>query len=112
MHVYDCRLDTFIYYATTSQIADILTKRFVERLEQNPSDSEVTSWRNSLGAFAESVTARDMDEAWIVLEYQLPQASSRIDCMVLGTDAKARANSVLIELNQDRCKSSRQLGPD
>ena len=108
MHLYDCRLDTFIPYATTGQIADILRQRFVDRLEQNPSDSEVKSWRNSLGAFAEAVTARDMDEAWIVMEYQLPLASSRIDCMVLGTDASAIENSILIELKQwDACRVSR-----
>jgi hypothetical protein len=104
MHLYDCRFGTFIPQATSGEIADILRRRFSERLDQNPSPSEVLSWRNSLGAFADALCTRRMDDAWAVLEYQLPLASSRIDCMILGSDQRAAKNAVLIELKQwDRC---------
>lgn len=43
MHLYDCKLGTFISQATSGQIAVILQSRFVDRLEQRPSDSEVKS---------------------------------------------------------------------
>jgi len=44
-----------------------------------PSDSEVRSWRHSLGAYADAIVGQGMDNAWIVLEYQLPLSSSRLD---------------------------------
>jgi len=104
MHLYDCRFDTFIPQATTGEIADILENRFVQRFEHGVGQSEVKSWRNSLGAFAEALVGEQIDESWIVLEYQLPLSSARVDCMLLGTDARATQNAVLVELKQwDRC---------
>lgn len=105
MHLYDCRLDQFIPYATSGEIADILRHRFRERLAYAPSDSEVRSWENSLGAFADAIVGCGMDEAWIVLEYQLPLASKRVDCMVIGTNSQAQGNAVLLEFKQwHRCQ--------
>lgn len=108
MHLYDCRLDTFIPLATSGQIADILRARFVDRLEENPSESERNSWRNSLGAFADTIDGVGMDDAWIILEYQLPLSSARLDSMIVGTDQAARKRAVVIEFKQwDRCDVSR-----
>jgi hypothetical protein len=107
MHLYDCRLDVFIPQATSGQIADVLRSRFIQRMDMRPSDSEVKSWRNSLGAFADAVSQVGMEESWIVLEYQLPLSSSRIDCMLLGTDNHKAKNAVLLEFKQwDRCAPS------
>jgi len=108
MHLYDCRLDTFIPLATSGQIADILRARFVDRFEENPSESERNSWRNSLGAFADTIDGVGMDDAWIILEYQLPLSSARLDSMIVGTDQAARKRAVVIEFKQwDRCDVSR-----
>jgi uncharacterized protein len=104
MHLYDCRLDEFIPHATSGEIADILRNRFQARLDYSPSDSEVRSWEKSLGAFADAITGCGMEESWIVLEYQLPLASKRIDCMIIGTNHKNSGNAVLLEFKQwDRC---------
>ena len=100
MHLYDCRLGEFIPQATSGVIADRLRDRFLDRLEQRPSESEVRSWRNSLGAFAEAIDGVGMDDSWIVLEYQLPLASSRVDCMIIGRNEARRANNVLLEFKQ------------
>ncbi len=99
MHLYDCRVGTFVPQATSGQIADILRERFADRMEHYPSDSEVRSWRNSLGAFADAIHD-GMDDAWIVLEYQLPLASSRVDCMVVGSDSAGKPHDVLVEFKQ------------
>lgn len=100
MHLYDARLGTFIPEATSGQIADILKRRFKDRFEHNPGEDEYNSWNNSLGAFAESVANRRMDNAWLILEYQLPLASLRIDAMVVGTDQKKKPHAVLAEFKQ------------
>lgn len=79
MHLYDSKVDTFIPKATSGQIADVLRTRFIARLDQNPSESEIRSWRHSLGAFAEAISDAAIDDAWIILEYQLPLCSSRVE---------------------------------
>lgn len=105
MHLYDCRMGKFIPEATSGEIASILQKRFSDRLEMKPSPEEVKSWKNSLGGFAEAVATKGMDDAWIILEYQLPLASLRIDAMIVGTNKDKKGNAVLAEFKQwDRCK--------
>lgn len=104
MHLYDAQVERFIPHATAGQIADILTHRFVQRIDHAPSESEVRSWKESLGAFADTVTDAGMDDAWIVLEYQLPLASTRADCLLIGSDAAGRPQTIVLEFKQwDRC---------
>lgn len=111
MHLYDARVDHFIPHATAGQIADTLRTRFRDRLDQNPSESEVRSWEQSLGSFADAITGKGLDESWIILEYQLPLASTRIDCMVVGTERDSKGNAVLLEFKQwDRCRPTRVQG--
>ena len=45
----------------------------------------------------------------ILLEYQLPLSSKRIDCMVCGRDDGARDQAVIVELKQwERCNLRRR----
>lgn len=48
-----------------------------------------------------------MDDACIILEYQLPLSSRRIDSMIVGTDKSRRKQAVLVEFKQwDKCEPS------
>jgi len=43
----------------------------------------------------------------IMLEYQLPLTSKRLDCIICGKDAAGKENAIIIELKQwDKCESS------
>jgi hypothetical protein len=43
----------------------------------------------------------------VILEYQIPLTSKRLDCLVTGKDAKGRDNAVIVELKQwERCEES------
>lgn len=106
MHLYDSRVGAFIPRATSGQIADALSRNFLHSMDQHASPSEVKSWRNSLGAFAEAVNGTGMDESWIVLEYQLPLSSARLDAMLLGSDNTGKRNAVIMEFKQwDSCEA-------
>lgn len=106
MHLYDSRVGEFIPRASSGQIADALSRNFLTKLDRHATESEIRSWRNSLGAFADAVDGVGMEDSWIVLEYQLPLSSSRVDCMLLGSDAGRRRNAVLVELKQwDGCET-------
>jgi len=41
-----------------------------------------------------------LDDHGILLEYQLPLSSRRLDCMITGKDRTRRANAVVVELKQ------------
>ena len=106
MHLYDSRVGEFIPRATSGQIADALSRNFLHSMDMHASPSEVKSWKNSLGAFAEAVNGAGMDESWIVLEYQLPLSSARMDAMLLGQDKTGKHNAVVMEFKQwDSCEA-------
>jgi uncharacterized protein len=93
---------------TTAFIAEVERNRIAETLRQawfnargfEPSDSEVRSWRNSLKALANAVRAAGLRDHGILLEYQLPMSSLRLDAMLTGTDRDGRPGAVIVELKQ------------
>ena len=98
-----------LYCGTTSQfVDDTLQNRITGRLEEaffthfryRPSHSEVNSWRNSLRAMCNVVQYARLDDNGLVLEYQLPLTSKRLDFMITGRDALGAANAVIVELKQ------------
>lgn len=48
-----------------------------------------------------------LDDNGVVLEYQLPQSSRRLDCMLTGRAQDDSENAIIVELKQwDRCEAS------
>ena len=65
------------------------------------------SWRNSLRAMANVLQYAELHDHGIILEYQLPQTSKRLDCLVCGKDASNRRQAVIVELKQwEECEPS------
>ena len=49
----------------------------------------------------------NLNDQGIILEYQLPMTSKRLDCLICGRDADRKDNAVIIELKQwDRCEEA------
>lgn len=98
-----------LYCGTTTQfVEDTLQNRITGRLEDaffahfryRPSPGEVNSWRNSLRAMCNVVQYANLDDNGLVLEYQLPMSSKRLDFMITGRDTKGAPNAVIVELKQ------------
>src|SRR5258707_14639224 len=83
-----------------NRIADKLKEAFFGYFRYYPSPSEVGSWRNSLRAVAQVFGRADLKDHGVILEYQLPQTSKRLDCMVTGRNAASVDNAVIVELKQ------------
>ncbi len=82
----------------------MLREAFRYAFRQDPGASEVNSWRNSLRAVSQVFQEAKIDDSGVILEYQLPLSSKRLDCMVLGRDSSKRDQAVIVELKQwDRC---------
>jgi hypothetical protein len=107
MRLYSGTSAQFIQDSTRNQIADKLKESFFEYFRYNPSINEINSWRHSLLAVSSVFSEAKLLDHGILLEYQLPLSSKRLDCMITGQDEKGLDNAVIIELKQwDKCKDS------
>lgn len=97
----------FIGDSVRNQIADKLGAAFFHYYRYRPSHQEVDSWRNSLRAMAQLIDYNKLHDHGVMLEYQLPLSSKRLDCLVCGRDREHRDNAVIVELKQwQQCESA------
>ena len=96
----------FINDAVHNQISDKLKSAFFQYYRFNPSPGEVNSWQNSLRALSQVFQFAKLDDNGVILEYQLPLTSKRLDCLITGS-AKGQERAVIIELKQwEKCETS------
>lgn len=100
MELYAGPIQDFVSDILQNQIATKLDTAFFEFYGHHPSDAEIRSWRSSLRAVKDVFEYADFHDHGILLEYQLPLTSKRLDCMICGRDKNGQDNSVIIELKQ------------
>ena len=104
MRLYSGTSDQFIQDTIQNQIADKLTLAFFEYYRYKPSINEINSWKNSLRAMTLLFQHGNLHDHGVILEYQLPLTSMRLDFMICGKDRDKRENAVIVELKQwDKC---------
>lgn len=107
MRLYAGTSSQFITDSVMNQIAEKLKSAFFNYYRYNPSPNEINSWKNSLRATAQLLQYSGLMNNGIMLEYQLPLSSKRLDFIICGQDAASRDNAVIIELKQwDKCQDS------
>jgi len=100
MRLYSGMSEDFIRDTTRNHIAERLREAFFAYYRYQPSRGEVSAWRNSLRAMRDVLDIASLHDHGIMLEYQLPLSSRRIDCMVCGRDGTKADNAVIVELKQ------------
>ena len=99
--------EEFIQDSTRNEIATKLKNAFFEYYRYNPSPAEINSWRNSLKEISDVFVEADLTDHGVILEYQLPLTSKRLDCLISGKDRNDTDNAVIIELKQwSKCKEA------
>ena len=107
MRLFSGTSNDFVADSKRNLIAERLRAEFFAYYRYQPSPSEVNSWRNSLRAMADVIELGNLDDHGVLLEYQLPLSSKRLDCMVCGKGADGRDNAVIVELKQwDSCEEA------
>jgi len=97
----------FIEDAVQNQIAEKLKLAFNSQFRFSPSPGEVASWRNSLSKLKDVFQRAKLTDHGVVLEYQLPLSSKRLDCMVTGNNSDRRGSAVIVELKQwEKCEEA------
>jgi len=81
-------------------MADKLASRFRNYYRREVGKSERRSWQQSLNFLKNSFEESELDKNQLIIEYELPYSSRRIDAMVFGQNSKNRDSIVLIELKQ------------
>lgn len=100
MYLYSGSSTQFIDDAMQSRIADLLRAAFIKHNHHNPQQGEYQAWQNSLFRLAVSFKNASLTKHGVVLEYQLPPTSMRLDCLITGVDDDNRESAVIIELKQ------------
>jgi len=104
MQLYAGMSRDFIQDTVQNRIAEKLKDAFFRYYRFRVPPSEVNSWRNSLRAMSQVFEQADLNDHGVILEYQLPVTSKRLDCLVCGKNTVDEENAVIVELKQwERC---------
>jgi hypothetical protein len=107
MRLYSGTSQQFIEDNVQNQIVGKLNEAFFKYFRYYPHDAEKRSWRNSLKAMTLVVQSANLVDHGVILEYQLPLSSKRLDCMICGRDEGRKDNAVIVELKQwEKCESA------
>jgi uncharacterized protein len=107
MRLYAGTSQQFITDNIQNQISDKLKNAFFSYYRYNPSPAEINSWRNSLRSMSQVFQYTNLMDNGILLEYQLPLTSKRLDCMITGQDDDKRDTAVIVELKQwENCEAT------
>ncbi|MFH1093029.1 MAG: DNA/RNA helicase domain-containing protein [Candidatus Omnitrophota bacterium] len=100
MRFYDGTIRTFNDDVIHNRIADKLSYAYSRYYHKTPSESEYRSWNQSLNILNNSFTFSGLADNKLIVEYELPYSTRRIDVLIFGNDLKDRGSVVLIELKQ------------
>src|SRR5216117_3212192 len=100
MRLYSGSSTDFIRDSVHNRIAEKLKDAFFRQYRYPSPPSELNSWRNSLRAVSQVLDDAKLHDHGILLEYQLPLTSKRLDCMVTGRNTDRQDAAVIIELKQ------------
>lgn len=107
MRLYSGTSEQFIQDSIHNQIAEKLKNAFFGYYRYYPSPAEINSWRNSLRSMSQVFQHAELMDHGVILEYQLPLTSRRLDCMICGRDQHKTDNAVIVELKQwDKCEEA------
>lgn len=107
MRLYSGSSQQFIQDTVQNQITEKLRLAFFGYFRFYPSPGEINAWRNSLRAVKDIFEMADLYDHGVMLEYQLPLSSKRLDCLICGKDKVQNENAVIIELKQwEKCKGA------
>lgn len=100
MQLYAGTSKQFVEDTIRHRIDQKLQQAFFDYFQHKPGAAEVRSWQNSLSQVSSVLQYADLTDHGVILEYQLPLTSRRLDFMITGTDAERKPSAVVVELKQ------------
>ncbi len=112
MFIYSSNALDFRKAVDTNQITEKIETSFIQKMGKRPTRGEKSAWNNSM-RFMESVirNSRVADDCGILIEYNIPATSRRIDFIIAGTNEEGQENFIVVELKQwDQAQSTDKDG--
>ena len=100
MQLYAGSSEEFIADSGQDRIAEKVRAAFISAYRCEPSPGEINSWRNSLPVLSQVLQAGEFRGHGVLLEYELPLTSKRLDCVLTGRDAQGNDQAIILELKQ------------
>lgn len=111
MIVYQNTKKKFFDDVISNNIEHIILDFFKKKIGQGTTEGEINSWKNSMQYMNNVLMDSDIpDDIGIVVEYQIPQTSKRIDFIITGQNHNNTDHAILIELKQ--WSTSKQTSKD
>lgn len=86
---------------SSGSMVEHLMARLLATTGQRPSEGEVRSWKASLPVLVGDLVSTGLSNVEVIVEYQLPLTSKRVDAVLAGVDPNTGKDSyVLVELKQ------------
>ncbi len=87
--------------AQAGRLARHLAEQYSFAMGHRAAESEVRSWERSLPVLAEDLREAGLTDVEVLVEYQLPLSSKRVDALLAGVHPRTgRPSYVLVELKQ------------
>lgn len=101
MIIYKNSAEGFQDDVDNNKIVNRIDDQFLKVLGHSVSDNEKRSWNNSLN-FMEKIVrlSKVPKDCGVLLEYNIPSTSKRIDFMITGLDASKKKKLIIVELKQ------------
>ena len=101
MIIYSSNALAFRESVDSNQITVQIEEAFIKGMGKRPNKGEVRAWNNSM-QFMEKIirNSKVADDCGILIEYNIPSTSKRIDFIIAGQDEQKNDNFVIVELKQ------------
>src|SRR4051812_36077899 len=100
MRLYEGSVSEFRDDVVHNAIADKLAQSFRDYYRRPATKSEIGSWQQSFNFLKNSFEVAGLGENKIIVEYELPYSSRRIDVLLFGESKTGDDGIVLMELKQ------------
>jgi uncharacterized protein len=100
MRLYEGTIADFNQSVLQNKIADRISSSYERYYHRRVSPSEQRSWQQSLNFLKNSFEYTGLIDNTLIIEYELPYSTRRIDVLVFGRDQQKTDSVVLIELKQ------------
>ncbi len=100
MILYEGTIEKFNDDVMQNCIADRVAEKYEEHYHYRPSTSVYRSFQNSLPILSNAFKYAELRDNKILLEYELPYSSKRIDVLLFGKSTANDDNIVILELKQ------------
>ncbi|MDP2926650.1 MAG: DUF2075 domain-containing protein [bacterium] len=100
MILYEGTIEKFNEDVMQNCIADRAADGYRAYYKRNPVDREYRSWAISLAILNNSFHYAGLKDNHIIVEYELPYSSRRIDVLLFGYDIDGEENIIMLELKQ------------